>query len=349
MIFRDLTGDQTRQHVNAEQVFSVYRDARRELEQRYNGSMFWRELSGQRYLYRKVADIAKSLGPENDETREAYNRFTTGREKLQIRMKSLSAQLDRLAPVNRAMGLSRVPLITAKILRNLDFAGLLGSSVRLAGTNAMFAYERQAGVHFGTEHLATDDVDLLFDARRRARFIVREDAREGLIGVLKRADRTFERTSENSFRAANSKGFMVDLIKPATKNPGFDRSATRIGKADEDLTAIDIEGLTWLANSPLAEVIVIDDEGYPVSMSAPDPRAFALHKLWLSERDDRDPAKRRRDRAQAEAVAGLVVERLPHLSFAGRDIEALPAPLRDRASALFGGNEEQGQSTEPRW
>lgn len=350
MNFSDLSGDQSRQLVNTEQVFGVYREARRELDQRYAGSMYWLVSSARRYLYREVGGIKKSLGPENDATHEIFRAFTQGRQNLEERLASLSAQLDGMAPVNRALRLNRVPKITAKVLRELDFGGLLGAGVRLVGTNAMFAYERLAGVHFGTEHLATQDVDLLYDARRRAKFVVGDDAREGLLGLLKRADRTFAPTASNSFRAANSRGFLVDLIKPAAKRPSSDRSSTRIGRATEDLTAIDLEGLVWLINSPACETVVIDDDGYPAMAASPDPRAFALHKLWLSERPDRDPAKGRRDRAQADAVAGMVRERLPHMRFDGRDLEALPAELRERAATLGrAGSGGHGATIAPRW
>ena len=37
-----------------------------------------------------------------------------------------------------------------------------------------------------------------------------------------------------------------------------------------------------------------------------DPRAFSLHKFWLSSVPTRDPLKKRRDRLQALAVKQLV-------------------------------------------
>ena len=65
-------------------------------------------------------------------------------------------------------------------------------------------------------------------------------------------------------------------------------------------------------------------------MACPDPRAFALHKLWLSRRCDRDALKARRDEAQARLVAELIQTRVPALSFSDTSaLMALPVALRN--------------------
>jgi hypothetical protein len=50
-------------------------------------------------------------------------------------------------------------------------------------------------------------------------------------------------------------------------------------------------------------------------MRVPDPRAFALHKAWLSGLPTREPLKKPRDLAQARAVVQLVQDDTPQLSF----------------------------------
>lgn len=52
-----------------------------------------------------------------------------------------------------------------------------------------------------------------------------------------------------------------------------------------------------------------------VPFHVPDPRAFALHKAWLSQQLTHEPLKKPRDLAQARVVAQLVREYMPHLSF----------------------------------
>jgi Nucleotidyltransferase len=57
---------------------------------------------------------------------------------------------------------------------------------------------------------------------------------------------------------------------------------------------VQIEGLDWLQNSPPFDAVAIDEKGGPVRIVAPGPRVWAVHKLWLSRRADRQPIKRHR-------------------------------------------------------
>jgi hypothetical protein len=56
----------------------------------------------------------------------------------------------------------------------------------------------------------------------------------------------------------------------------------------------------------------------------PDPRVFALHKLWLSKRPERDPLKKPKDREQAFLVARLVTRYLPQVKFSKQELRMLP-------------------------
>jgi hypothetical protein len=71
---------------------------------------------------------------------------------------------------------------------------------------------------------------------------------------------------------------------------------------------------------------VIADNGFPVRFVVPEPRVFALHKLWVSLQPTRDPIKRKRDFRQAEAVAQLSLDYF-NLRFDDPAIKALPAAL----------------------
>ncbi|CAO4154782.1 GSU2403 family nucleotidyltransferase fold protein [Methylorubrum aminovorans] len=349
MLFSDLRNDQIRQVIDAEQAFSGYRSARGELDARFAGSMSWKTIAGGSYLYRKVHGASRSLGPKSPETEGIYENFRDGRARQRDLVRGLAARLDEMAPVNRALGIGRVPLIGARVLRQLDGSGLLGRALHVVGTNALYAYERMAGVRIDSGLVATGDVDLLLDARRALKIAAPGLSSEGLLGLLRKADTSFSLMGRRSFRAVNRDGFMVDLIKPALKDRlvGADRSSFG---GDNDLHAVEIEGLAWLVNSPKQRVIVIDDRGYPLAMAVPDPRAFALHKAWLAARRDREPNKRQRDAAQAKLVAGMVKERLPNLRFDADDLSALPAALRRAAATLHveQGDRDDGR-LEPGW
>ncbi|MDT8378859.1 MAG: GSU2403 family nucleotidyltransferase fold protein [Desulfotignum sp.] len=111
----------------------------------------------------------------------------------------------------------------------------------------------------------------------------------------------------------NKDGFMVDLLK-AMPSRMTDRERDRIGGKDV-LVAVEVMNLSWLLSSPKFDQVVIGKDGVPARMVVPDSRAFALHKFWVSRRDDREPAKKCRDAAQSLAVGELVMDRLPQLKF----------------------------------
>jgi len=242
--------------------------------------------------------------------------------------------MQRQAAVNRALRLGRVPLIGARIMRALDAFGLLGSGIRILGTNAIYAYEAAAGVLLDPGLATTEDLDLLLDARGGLTFVADDEVSESsLMKILKRVDSSFER-SKAIFRAVNRDGYFVDLIKPM-QNPPWKEAPDKVGSDPEDLSAIEIEGLVWLANSPPFEGVAIDEKGEPVRIVAPDPRVWTVHKLWLSGRPDRQPIKRHRDAAQAEAVGALVATFLTHLPFEAEQLRMLPKDLVTEASSLF--------------
>jgi hypothetical protein len=334
-IFTPLDGSQIRQQIDTEQAYSAIRAAQLERDQRFRGSMSWKKVRGRDYLYRKTGERWKSLGGRSRETEIAFDSFQSGRAAARERIASLDSEIRRMAPINRAMRLGRMPWTAARLLRRLDRRQLLGKAIKVVGTHALFAYERMAGGHFHQSQVATADIDLLYDARDRLGLVAPDTREEGLRGLLSSIDDSFEPIAPGAFRAVNSKGFMVDLIGPMPSSPSLSRKPARIGTDAADLTAAEIEGLTWLQNCPQIQQTVIDDRGYPLRLDVPDPRAFALHKLWVSERPDRDRMKARRDAAQAIAVAALILRYLPQLRFDGDDLRALPAVLRARTSELL--------------
>jgi hypothetical protein len=335
--FLELNNDQSREMVNTRQRYQAWRNAS-DRERGYRGSLVWEETKGTQYLLRSYYDETgsrrqKSLGKRTPDTELIKQRFDSERKDAVESRKSLDAILDRQAAVNRALGLGRVPLIAAKILRHIDRRGLLGNGLRVAGTNSLYCYEAACGVFVDPGIVATLDIDLLLDSRRRLHLVGNPDLPdESLIQLLRLADRSFRRTRQ-SFRAENDEGYLVDLIKPM-HNPPWRNERRAIG-TDDDIQAAEIEGLIWLENAPSFEQIAIDDRGYPVRMVASDPRVFAIHKYWISTREDRDPLKRKRDSDQARAVAAMTTDYLPHLPFDSDALRMIPRDVVEAARHLF--------------
>ena len=106
-------------------------------------------------------------------------------------------------------------------------------------------------------------------------------------GILLQVDSSFEPTGPRSFRAGNDQGYLVDLIRPQETDLHRRNAPEKIGQSEEELYAVGIDGPQWLVNAPKIEETVIGSDDMPLLMSCIDPRAFALHKLWLSRRADR--------------------------------------------------------------
>lgn len=299
----------------------------------YRGTMRWKTIKGRQYLYRRVGRRDVSLGPRSAETETQKLSFDAGKSDGQAIHDGARRRIEEMAPVNRAMGLGRVPLIAARILRKLDDAQLLGKSVSVVGTNSLYCYEAMAGGHFASELAATEDIDLLFDSRRRLQIVSEEFPVTGLVGLLKSVDRSFRRMA-SGFRLVNKDNYLVDLIAPPPRDV-LRSEPQRMSRAEGNLVAAEISGLQWLVSAPKVAAMSVDARGLPLRMSCIDPRYFALHKVWLSARDDREPARRQRDRAQAFAVADLVNHHLAQLRFDDRALEALPKTLRERAAELL--------------
>lgn len=332
----ELSGDQTRQMIDIEQAYGALRSAEAELRHSFGGSMNWKTVGDRRYLYRKhKGKDWVSLGRESEATISVHAAFHGRRTELKQRVAALDERVRDMARVGRAMRLGRVSRIAARILRRIDKAGVLGHGLSVAGTHALYAYERLAGVHYDGDVLATRDVDLLYDARGGLDLVASGLGEQGLIGLLRAADASFSPTEVGSFRAVNDTGFMVDLITPTGTNPATRRVRRTLAEGlPEDLAAVEIAGLTWLENAPSVTATVLDEAGYPLLIVAPDPRVFVCHKAWLATRDDRDPAKRRRDEAQAAAVARTIATYLPHWRFDDPKLGALPADLRSVGAGL---------------
>lgn len=329
---KELSGEQRRQLIDAQQNYEVLRVAAREKRRRFAGGMRWAKRESGEYLLRKIGMSERSLGPRSVETERMHDAFVVGRAAIEERLDSAASRLDTMAPINRAMGIGRLPTTPARILRECDARELLGGQIFVVGTNALYAYEALAGIHFESGLIATADIDLLFDARQKMSIVARKEVNErGLIGILQRADKSFAPQHKRAFRAVNKNGYLVDFIRPQAKNVLTDQRRSALSDGENDLEGAAISGLDWLINAPKVETIVIAESGVPAPIAAVDPRVYALHKFWLAKRPDRSPLKTVRDRAQAEAVAAVAIQYL-NLDFSGADLAALPEAIRELPS-----------------
>ena len=322
-LYAELSAEQRRQLVDSQQIFTGWRPASSELDGM--GSLTWNTSKGHRYLYRKVRGISKSQGRETPALVKLKADEAKRKPTLRARVKQMQTRMDQMAPVNRAIGIARMPKIAARILRELDREQILGSHIIVAGTNALYAYEAACGVSVGGQFVATGDADLLWDTKQSLLLTATGVRRDGLMGILRRVDKSF--VAAYGYNATNNDGYVVDLICPET-----DDFMTM--KKGADLEASAMTGAEWLLQSPQLEQVIVGADGYPIRIVVPEPRTYALHKLWLSQQESRQVVKRPRDRDHAQITARLCITYLGR-SFVASDMPWLSKELRAQIKPLI--------------
>jgi len=327
--FRELSSNQTRVAVDAKQTYEAYRDARRNTLQ-YVGGMTWKTVNGKDYLVKVIGRTGgnKGLGVRSPETERIHSEFVSGKTRAKEREAALKQSVAEFSGMSRQIGINRVPSLVTATLRKLDNFGLLGKNLMVIGTNALYGYESVAGVQFDAGLMATTDVDFLWDARARLKLAVLDEevAESGVLAILRKLDKSFEPVRHQQFRAVNKDGFYVDLVKQTPTPPWKSGEPARI--AEGDLTPSWIQNIKWMLSSEKFSSVVIGQDGQPAPMVAPDPRAFAIYKHWLSTQPDREPEKRRRDQLQAVATIELVRTKFLHLSLDENAERMFPKAVR---------------------
>lgn len=319
----ELPADALRQYINARQLFTALRETETAAKA-YRGGMIWREQKGHTYLIRTTTRAAqKSLGPKTQQTEAIYQKFTTGKQQVAARRAQLRVALEKAQRVNKALYVGRVDDKIIDVLNGLYDAGL-ENNFTVVGTNALYAYEAAAGVRIEEQHLATNDLDLLWDNRRKLTLATKERLSErGLLGLLKRIDNSFELRPGQLYTAMNKDGYEIDIIR--RMGSGSDKDPGQITGHEEDFWAVRARNADWLLSAPKFKEVIVGASGRMAQVVTIDPRAFALFKLWMMQNKDRDPLKRTRDGNQAKVVIDLINERLPQFSF--EDIKIFPSEV----------------------
>lgn len=347
MYFNDLDARAAREQINMTQLWQAWLEAEDQRRHSFLGFLDWEERSGHDYLYSRKRGVVKSLGRRSPETEPIRNAFHAGREENAARLERLGDEMDRQAAILRALGIGRLPAPAARILRAIRLAAP-DATIRVIGTNALYAYEALAGVTFNAASTATGDIDILVDDRNRLKILTEDLEQPGLVGLIRReVDKSFQTRGPRDFRLTNDAGYMVEFVRPQSR-PLHRVTPGAAPLVEGDVEPAPIGGLQWLVHAPLVETVVIDERGYPTPIRAADPRVWAAHKLWLAEREDRDPQKKIRDGQQGRVVLALVAAKLPQYPLDAQFQRSLPGALRPMIEAARVGRARPGRGT-PDW
>ena len=308
----ELRETQLRELVNARATWRNFLDAQREAQQ-VKGSMVWKEAGGHTYLIRKSpAGAQKSLGPKGPQTESMFNSFQARKERAEARLKSMKARFEEQRRLNRLYRVGRTPNVVVRAIAALD-AAELGDKFMVIGTHAIYAYETAAGVLVDSSAMATRDLDLLFDARKRVAFLtsLQKGEERSLIKVLHKADPTFRVMPDQLQTAVNDDGFEIDIIR--RRATADDPHPMRMSDEEDDFWAAQIDQGERIASGRGFEHLVVAANGEMATMRTLHPLDFIRLKLELAERPGRDLLKAPKDRLQSQVVQKLWDEYLQHL------------------------------------
>jgi hypothetical protein len=320
--------EQRRQLQNLLQFYETWKEVSRGLAQ-LPGGMYWRVINSREYLYKYGTNSgikqSTSIGPKTPETEAIAEDFQQAKKDLQERLEAIEGRIKTLAPIMRVLNLPAIDETAGKILRALDQADYLGKNILVIGTYAMTAYEMTAETRFAEGFDATEDLDftIVIDPAKPSD----SDFPRRLLLTLKEVDKSFLVSHSSSKTVVNKGGYRVDLLISHDLAPAMQRAMPWKPEA--------LEGQEWLALGTPVQQVLIDFNGWPVLVTAPDPRYFALHKLWLSQRPKRiREGKAPKDAAQGTKLLKAIQELMPHYPIDDQFIQSLPDALRQPLEAL---------------
>lgn len=312
MAINPFSDEQLRAIINLRQRYEVWLDAERRLRD-LPYDLRIKTVQDRRYLY-EIFDRSgngKSLGPLDDELEARHEKYRAEKTTLKQRLDSARAALTESGQIARAVRVPPLASDAGPILREADVRGLLDGALMVAGTNCMAAYALEAGGLIDVPD-ETLDFDMAWSATE-------EIDGTPVWSMLKAVDSTFTLNTERTFQARNAKAYEFELLVAPSR-------AATLGRKEQP-RPIPLPEQEWLLLGKPVDQVTICRDATSVRMVAPDPRWFALHKLWLSAQDKRDPRKRRKDRRQGLAVLDAVVEAMPHYPLDAAFVDSIPPEL----------------------
>lgn len=291
------TDEQVRALVNLRQRYEVWRDAERDLRA-LPYDLRRKRVGAYEYLY-EIKDRSgngTSLGRWDEAQASRLAAYRAEKAALKKRLESGRAAVDEGARLVRAL---RVPMLASAagpILREADCRALLDGQLLVLGTNALLAYSYEAVARLGLND-ETEDFDLAWTGTEQP---------DGapVWEMLKAVDPTFAVNTERTFQARNAAAYEVELLVAPSR-------AGALARRDNP-RPVPLPEQEWLLLGRPVDQVVACRDATAARIVAPDPRWFALHKLWLAEKPARDPFKRRKDREQGWRVLDAVAEAMPH-------------------------------------
>ncbi|MBY8823324.1 GSU2403 family nucleotidyltransferase fold protein [Sphingomonas colocasiae] len=314
MAFENFSDEQARTIVNLAQSYAAWMDAERRL-----GALPYdlkiREINGTRYLYetRDRSGNGKSRGPLDADKQRDFDHYREEKADAKDKRDGARAGLEEKTSLYRALRLPMLPSQAGRILREADRRGLLGRDILVVGTNAVGAYALEANGFIRDAPEETEDFDLAWIGMEA------EEGARPLWDMLKAADSSYTVNTERPFQARNRDAYEVEILVAPSRAGGMFRTDQPI--------PVPLPEQEWLLLGEQVDQILICRDGTPARLVVPDPRYFALQKLWMSDQVKRHPQKRPKDRKQGMALLDAVARAMPRFKLDNEFTAGLPAEL----------------------
>lgn len=309
------TDEQSRQLVNLRARYEVWMEAERDIEA-LPYDLRKKRVGDHDYLY-EIFDRegnGKSLGPVTPELERRFSDYREEKKALKERRKASWSAVEESCRLGRSLRLPMLSSEAGALLREADKRMMLGNKIMVVGTNAIPAYSIEAAGQISNALNETDDFDLAWVEPNVAQ------GTQPLWAMLKAVDATFTVNSERKFQARNAKAYEVEVLVAPSRKAGMFRT--------DQPRPVSLAEQEWLLNGRMVDQVVVCRDATPARIVAPDPRWFALQKLWLAMQSKRNPLKRRKDERQGTALLDAIVEAMPQFPIDEAFAASLPPDLR---------------------
>lgn len=314
ILIRPFTDEQARCIANLAQQYDAWIEVERKLAGLpYN--LVRKDIKGRSYLYELVdrEGNGRSLGPFDDEAALKLADYSRHKTEYKERRQGILQTLDATTRMYRALRLPLIDSSAGHILRELDSRLFLGRLVMVVGTNAIPGYFLEANAFMVDMPDQTADFDIAWAPGEAP------DEDDLLFPILKEVDATYTINTERPFQARNAKAYEVELLVAPSQIVFLNRK--------EQLRPVALPEQEWLLNGRPVEHVVVTRDLKPARIVAPDPRWFALHKLWMSEKPARNRQKKPKDRKQGELLLAAIANAMPHYPLDDDFASKLPPEL----------------------
>lgn len=280
------------------------------------GSIYDQVISGRTYTYlaerQGVARIKHYLGPKD--APDTLDRVRASQE---------ASERERgrrnLIRLLKTAGLPGPTMAVGRVLEVIARAGLFENGAMLVGTVAYQCMGPLLGRILPSGAMMTQDADI---ATATLALAATPDVAAGLDpeadgaqpdltleAILRRADPTF-RGAPNLSKAAPparfkaGSGLMIEVLAPRLRRT----DPTPIPIKGLGAGALPLQQLDWLIANPVRAVAL---HGAGVLVRVPQPARYAVHKLIIAQKPERNAQKRVKDLVQAETLMGILRDEDP--------------------------------------